>query len=68
MQSENGLNAILKDGEPLDELTKHATVKQREEALLASPGFKKFMSNLREVDAKLRDNPEAQMEHAKTLW
>lgn len=41
---------------------------EREKAHLDSESCKNFMKTLWEWDAKLRDNPEAQAEQAKTLW
>ena len=68
MQSENDLKQNLNGGETQEELARRASVKQRVKDHLASPQCKNFMKTLWEWDAKLRDNPEAQMEHAKTLW
>lgn len=44
------------------------SLSEREKAHLASETCKNFMKTLWEWDAKLRDNPEAQAEQAKTLW
>ena len=43
-------------------------LKQRARERLAVEKCKNFMKAFWELDAKLRDNPEAQREHAKTLW
>ncbi len=68
MQYEADLKQSLNGGESQEELANHASAKQRVKDHLASPKCKNFMKKLWEVDAKLRNNPEAQMEQAKKLW
>ena len=68
MQYEADLKQSLNGGESQEELMRRASVRQREKDHLASPKCKNFMKKLWEVDAKLQNNPEAQMEQAKKLW
>ena len=68
MQSESDLKQNLNSGETQEKLANHASESQLAKDHLASQRCKNFMKVVREINAKLRDNPEAQMEHAKTLW
>jgi len=47
---------------------KEEGLSELEKEHLASERCKNFMKVVREINSKLRDNPEAQKAQAKTLW
>ena len=68
MQSGSDLKQNLNVSEVQEESPNHATVSQLEKDHLASQRCKAFMQVVRETNTRLHNNPEAQMEQAKSLW